>query len=337
MCRNLLTLYRSADSPKAVAAADYVKRLEASLKPTSASADFSAQQNQPSASNIQVTATAGPTQELDTSESSTDESVMPYIVPANLPNLSEPQPDDDWQPQDGNDEPLQPDPEENLRQTTGQAFARRAQRQAESNKENIGVSMSQQEHLPGVARKPRLIDPQVNAQRLLWDESQELNRNSQPSQMVDASQDEGFQTQHVPADIVQRRKSKPAPKRSAPQPPMPERSSPKKARTQEVSRTSRPDVVRDQMNVEPSPSPMDEYRAANSSAKTMKAFQPKPPQTRKPWSEEETETLLALIEQHGTSWSLLLAEDKSEGMILQSRGQVALKDKARNMKMDYLK
>ncbi len=338
VCRNLLTLYRSADSPKAVAAADYVKRLEATLKASWASADFSAQQNQPSTSDIQVTATAGPTQELDTSEGSTDESLMPYMVPAKLPTLSETQPDDDWQPQDGNDEPLQPDPEENLRQTTGQAFAMRAQRQAESNKENIGVSMSQQENLPGVARKPRLIDRQVNAQRLdEFNESQELNRNFQPSQMVDPSQDEGFQTQHVPADIVQRRKSKPAPKRSAPQPLMPERSSPKKARTQEVSRTSRPDIIRDQMNIEPSPSPMDEYRAANSSAKTMKAFQPKPPQIRKPWSEEETETLLALIEQHGTSWSLLLAEDKSEGMILQSRGQVALKDKARNMKMDYLK
>lgn len=335
--RELLRLYGSASSPTALAATDYVKRLEASRKATLASEELSRQQNQQPTSDIQVTATAGPSTKALEPPSSTYQSVTSSTTPAKIPNRREPQPEDDWQAQEGDDSPLLPEPEEHLRQTISQAYAMRAQRQAESNKENIGISVSQPESTPGGGRKSRYIDPQANAQRLGFDESQELNRIDQRSQMDDPSEDEGFQLQHGSADIVQRRSLKPALKRSAPQPQRAERSLPKKARTQEVSRSGRPEIVRGQINVEPSPSPMDEYRAANTSAKDIKTFQPKPPQTRRPWSEEETETLLTLIEEHGTSWALLLAEDKSERMVLQSRGQVALKDKARNMKMDYLK
>ena len=63
----------------------------------------------------------------------------------------------------------------------------------------------------------------------------------------------------------------------------------------------------------------------------------KPPQVRKGWTDEETQRLLELIIEFGTSWALLKSEDFAAGNILESRDQVALKDKARNMKMDYLK
>jgi len=333
----MLILYASANSPKALAATDYVKRLEASRKSTLASEELSRQQIQQASSDVQVTATAGPPTQALEPPSSTDESVVSSTAPAKLPNPKDLQPEDDWQAQDGDDDPLLLEPVEKLRQTTSRAYAMRAQRQAESNKENIGISVPQPEFPPGGRQKRRFIDPQANAQRLGFVDSQELDRETQQSQMDDPSQDEGFQVQDAPTNIAQRRGLKPALKRSAPQPQRPERSSPKKARILEERRSSRPEIVQDRPNVEPSPSPMDEYRAANSSAKGIKTFQPKPPQTRRPWSEEETETLLTLIEEHGTSWALLLAEDKSERKVLQSRGQVALKDKARNMKMDYLK
>ncbi|KAL8790351.1 MAG: hypothetical protein Q9213_000704 [Squamulea squamosa] len=92
-------------------------------------------------------------------------------------------------------------------------------------------------------------------------------------------------------------------------------------------------------NDPPEPSQADMYRVANSSAKFRVAIQPKKPQTRIPWSEEEIERLQELIEEHGLSWSLLKKRDRDHknGSVLQNRDQVSLKDKARNMKMDYLK
>lgn len=313
-----------------------MKRFEANRKASLAPGELSRQQNQHPTSDIQVTATAGPSSRALEPQSSTDESVVPSNAPAKILNRREPQP----QPrraQEEDDGLVLIEPEKRVRQVASHVYVMRAQRQAESNKENIEIPMSQPEPPPGSGRKRRLIDPQPNAQRLDFDESQELNRNNQASQIEDLSEDGGFQYQHVAADITQRRHLGPALERSAPQPERPQRPSPKKARILEVDRSGKLGVARDRINDEPSPSPIDEYRAANSSARDIKAFQPKPPQTRKPWSDEETETLLTLIENHGTSWALLLEVDKSENMVLQSRGQVALKDKARNMKMDYLK
>ncbi|KFY66779.1 hypothetical protein V497_00726 [Pseudogymnoascus sp. VKM F-4516 (FW-969)] len=62
----------------------------------------------------------------------------------------------------------------------------------------------------------------------------------------------------------------------------------------------------------------------------------KPTQRRTKWSEEETDGLIELIEQHGTSWSDLHRRGHEMGILHESRDQVALKDKARNIKVDYL-
>ncbi|SLM39128.1 myb-like dna-binding, partial [Lasallia pustulata] len=70
----------------------------------------------------------------------------------------------------------------------------------------------------------------------------------------------------------------------------------------------------------------------------MAKNQQKPAQTRRPWSEEEVDRLIDLIERNGTSWSALLIIDKTmKPPLLQDRGQVGLKDKARNIKIDFLK
>lgn len=57
-------------------------------------------------------------------------------------------------------------------------------------------------------------------------------------------------------------------------------------------------------------------------------------QTRKAWTDLETETLINLIQDHGTSWKVL--KDKDLEKVLLDRDQTSLKDKARNIKLDYL-
>ena len=76
----------------------------------------------------------------------------------------------------------------------------------------------------------------------------------------------------------------------------------------------------------------------------ISAGRTKGPQVRVPFSVEETTRLLELITNlpEGTgriSWAQLEKEDLAhrEGPLLQRRGQVGLKDKARNLKMDFLK
>lgn len=80
------------------------------------------------------------------------------------------------------------------------------------------------------------------------------------------------------------------------------------------------------------------YKATQMEAKKLTSMHvPRRVQKRIPWSEEETERLLDLIGEYGTSWSLLKTSDDDEGKILKNRDQTGLKDKARNMKIDYLK
>jgi hypothetical protein len=48
---------------------------------------------------------------------------------------------------------------------------------------------------------------------------------------------------------------------------------------------------------------------------------------------------MEMVERNGTKWARILEEDAvhEDGPLLQSRGQVPLKDKARNIKLDHLK
>ena len=126
------------------------------------------------------------------------------------------------------------------------------------------------------------------------------------------------------------------------------RSSPKKPRALQ----RRPDVansngldeaidVDNNQNV-PVPSQAEIYREVNAVARQRTALQPSKPQTRTPWSADETERLVDLITMYGgprVSWSLLknMDKDHADGALFGTRDQVALKDKARNIKFDYLK
>lgn len=78
------------------------------------------------------------------------------------------------------------------------------------------------------------------------------------------------------------------------------------------------------------------YKATNEVAKlTTAARTKKKVQTRKAWTDLETETLINLIQDHGTSWKML--KDKDLNKFLLDRDQTSSKDKARNIKLDYLK
>lgn len=78
------------------------------------------------------------------------------------------------------------------------------------------------------------------------------------------------------------------------------------------------------------------YKTTNEIAKmTTAARTKKKVQSRKAWTDLETETLINLIQDHGTSWKVL--KDKDLEKVLLDRDQTSLKDKARNIKLDYLK
>jgi hypothetical protein len=59
-------------------------------------------------------------------------------------------------------------------------------------------------------------------------------------------------------------------------------------------------------------------------------------QTRVKWTPEEENGFISLIDRFGCSWSDLLARGQDEGIFHETRNQVSLKDKARNMKVDFL-
>jgi hypothetical protein len=81
------------------------------------------------------------------------------------------------------------------------------------------------------------------------------------------------------------------------------------------------------------------YTEVNQNAKARIVFYvaDRQPQSRIPWSEEETSYLHEKIEELGTSWAKIKAHDQDHEKRLWRRNQVALKDKARNMLLDYLK
>lgn len=62
----------------------------------------------------------------------------------------------------------------------------------------------------------------------------------------------------------------------------------------------------------------------------------RPTQVRTKWTPEEEDGFLDLIARFGASWSSLLAKGQAEGIFDDCRNQGSLKDKARNMKVDFL-
>ena len=248
--------------------------------------------------------------------------------------------DESWREQEaGDDEEIFSD--QHLRHVGSQIYAVAQARQVEGNKENIEVPRSQTEVRQIKGPRGNFIDRQPNAQRVIFDDFEEPSQDfqsAQPGPPDEAISDEGFGApQSVPKKAADRRNQKPSTRRPASHVSGSRGPSPKKARGHDAGRSSRLEVFSDRPSVEPSPSPHDEFVLVNTQAKKMKNIRRKSPQRRRPWSDDETARLINLIETLGTSWSLLMGEDESTTKLLQERGQVGLKDKARNIKIDYLR
>jgi len=347
----------SRNSPKAMNVMKNLKiRLANPKAPSPAQQNLVQPAQQPSLT-IQVASTAGPSTSTLPVQMQAEEPAIPTSAPAQVLNDQQGplQQEDDWRHQEDEDifpaaVPIVIEASAAEDPYATRVLALKEKSDAESNKEN--VAEASQPIVQSHHGQRRLIDRQPNAQRIVF-ESQDSHASSQVS---DVNSDVSFEHMHATADTAQKRSSKPAMKRSATEPARTQGRSPKKGRVEELSGSrsqaparnreiDRPGPSRTQALVQirdedrPIPSQMDEYKAANAAAKEKTAFQIKPTQTRKPWSDDETSRLHELIVKYGVSWKLLEQEDKNRigGPLLVNRDQTALKDKARNMKMDYLK
>lgn len=270
------------------------------------------------------------------------------------------QPQSDWQHQDFEDS-IAPSTEsrEDLNVMARRVEETKAQLEADNNKENFA-------ELPGPSRsvqggkKRHFIDPQPNAERLRFDDSQDSQQRGQPSRKrqrdgpetvvdngdnqvytTEVSSDEGFQQDRRAIGAFSKTSRTRAQNRVVREPVLHQRLSPMKARSAprhgNLNDEPRAAVTQHEEEQTPEPTQFENYKKANELAKRNLAVLPKKVQTRKAWTQEETETLISLIGDHGISWKLLKEQDVTNGSLLGNRDQVALKDKARNMKFDYLK
>lgn len=213
-----------------------------------------------------------------------------------------------------------------------------------------------------LARPRAFIDPQEEAERIDFDEETQerqsqqvasrrpgpISRGKRPAPVEvdedeDVSQDEGFQTD--PRDIGNRTQRRP-PMSVAPQsdarPNQP--SPPKRARI--ASQRTRTSKARTPRGHSPESDSQEDNDPVSTNHTRVKAMAQRnvalarigaEPRKRKPWTGKEEAQLQSLIADYGTSWAELKKMDEADGNLLADRDQVALKDKARNMKMAFLK
>ena len=325
-----IDLIDSSASPKAKSAAATLKRRISGRQASKLVEQISVENSDGQTSDIQVASTAESSLRTRTPQ----RKARDRVVPSSAPPMFH---DDDWRPQVTDAEEDQ-DPSilashlDSEAEKIDRVLALRAQHDAESNKENIAEP---QTDLHPFGEQRRLLDRQENATRVSFD-TQESISNANASQS-DIDEEAGFQEQTSPANVASRRSLKPSNKRTATEVARSQGFSPKRVRILESNKAHALNIAPERQLSGPPASQLEVYMAANVFAKERTAGQTKRPQVRRPWTEEETERLLYLISQYGTSWKQLKEQDLVMGNILESRDQVALKDKARNMKMDLLK
>ena len=285
---------------------------------------------------VQVASTAGPSVRTLTPQNIHDDQVIHSPVHAHVSNVQAPSANqiDSWTSNDNGDEEEE---DVRIRRNAEASLAYRTQREAESNKENVAeIPESQQNRM---AKKRSIHDRDPLAEKITPIDSQ---GSDQSGQEIEISSDEGFQFQEGSSNATRQPYLKPATKRPALEPARPRRWTPKKVRVRENVDVHTLDEGAGGAHKEheaevPLSQSHGEYVKVNQSAKQRMAVMPKPPQSRNAWTSEETEMLHYLITEHGTSWKLLKIEDLHQDHVLEARDQGSLKDKARNMKMDYLK
>ncbi|MCJ1464648.1 hypothetical protein MMC07_003261 [Pseudocyphellaria aurata] len=263
-----------------------------------------------------------------------------------------------WQDQNVEDS-LEPSigPGEGLDAMARRVKETKAKLEVDGNKENL-AELSGPSHSTQGGKKKYFIDPQPNAERIRFDDSQDSQRRTLPSRKrrrqdpeivldggdnqldtTEVSADEGFQQDRRAISAISKNTRTLAQNRAEEEPLERPRLSPKKTRSvpwqNDFDEEPTGAVTQQDQGEALGPSQFENYKKAKEMAKRNVAVQYKKAQTRTPWSDEETKTLISLIGDHGISWKLLKEQDN--GSILKLRDQVALKDKARNMKFEFLK
>lgn len=181
---------------------------------------------------------------------------------------------------------------------------------------------------------------------------QEEEQREEAAEEEDVSEDEGFQQDHRVADPARRLAAPKAqrqfPLRDALSPPKRQEHSrndsdlePARRRQQRAESGTRPSARREVVDEEedeeedayPPPTFPQASVVARVNVARAQSRMSREPQKRIPWSEEDSIRLMDAIEQFGCSWSLIAKNVDFD----HPRDQVALKDKARNMKVTYLK
>jgi hypothetical protein len=245
------------------------------------------------------------------------------------------------------------------------ARARKYQARVRQDKENLKHSH------PAKPVKPRaFIDPQEEAERVEFDEASQGNQQSEyatthragaksrgkrpaPAEEEEeeeeeeddegVSEDEGFQedTRDVLSRSQQRRQGPAASRKTNRTEHQP--SPPKRART--APRASEPSSSRAPQGPSDNYESVEDDDPSSTSHTLVKAMARRNvamakfssgPRRRKAWTTEEEAHLQALIAEFGTSWAELKKMDDAGERLLVDRDQVALKDKARNMKLNFL-
>lgn len=104
----------------------------------------------------------------------------------------------------------------------------------------------------------------------------------------------------------------------------------------DLGRTS--DRASEAESEEGSPPSVDFRRVvAEAERKVAKHRAQRPPQLRRAWTQDEEKQLIRLIRKEGASYTRIKQRDGEEDNILEGRSQTDVKDKAKNMKMAFLK
>ncbi|KAI9675036.1 MAG: hypothetical protein M1817_001442 [Caeruleum heppii] len=229
--------------------------------------------------------------------------------------------------------------------------ARKKQRFFNQSQENAGKVLFDDEDVPVASRTRMAHDRGENG---VSSASKARETSQQDDVASEVSQDEGFEVDNRVVDPIRRTVAPPVSRL----PPVPaSQSSPERRRvdTQPQSPLSRVSVLdrlredeRHAARHDPAEqiSDLDELDNAdevpristtqvNNAAKRYAAsMRPMTVQVRRPWDQAAADRLVELIQEQGTSWTMI---EKLKDPLLEGRGQVALKDKARNIKMDILK
>jgi hypothetical protein len=197
-------------------------------------------------------------------------------------------------------------------------------------------------------RDPRSTTPETSAgpaPKRSRDEFEQQPATDSPSEpeideSPDVSQDTGFQNDPRIVDLDRSKRRRMDIQQPLPEPSVPRRDKSSTIRgrpaQQALVRTGPPGAAPATASLPPQPAATKlSYEEVRSTARIAQQKKgPKKPQSRVFWDNDETNALIELIEEHGTSWSFLLQEGGHR--FDEKRDQTALKDKARNIKVEYL-